>query len=584
MRLRIPSVLIVVTCCACGVSADPSLGALDDAGGVLDAATHADAGALPLEPTTDAGDEADAALHEPDFCAQMAARAGVSLPGSSGVSWARLLCDTLDLTRFTRAPDVPYQAKLASSYDRASTREGESGWYANTDRGMYLRAEGDEHVMMEDFGPGAITRLWSPTPSGRLRIYIDDRDEPALDVDMREFLSGSFEAPWGSPFVFVAGEGYSAYFPIPYGHYARVSTTTSEALYYQVDYRSYPEGVAVESFSRAGLSALAPLAQELARLIEDPAREPALSSPRELSLAFDDAHHERATQLEPSVIRELSLEGFRADEGWLRATRLIMLVDGERSIDAPIGDLFGSGQGLNPHVSRVSSVSERTLSLRWPMPVRGEVRFRLESNGGELGSLSLRMRYTPGLPTGHRLFRARWTGVQTFDTENPLDWTPLHTMGQGWYVGTLLNITNASPAWWGEGDEKIFVDGEAWPSHFGTGTEDYFGFGWCSNETFSEPWIGQTRADGPLNWGRASMYRWHIPDAMPFERELRFKLEVQHWVQSPFSSQLAQDVIVVWYAEPGVPQPIDSLADAAFTLAPLTSAKPLLPGGPFACK
>jgi hypothetical protein len=29
--------------------------------------------------------------------------------------------------------------------------------------------------------------------------------------------------------------------------------------------------------------------------------------------------------------------------------------------------------------------------------------------------------------------------------------------------------------WWGEGDEKFFVDGEQFPSTFGTGSEDYVG-------------------------------------------------------------------------------------------------------------
>ena len=38
---------------------------------------------------------------------------------------------------------------------------------------------------------------------------------------------------------------------------------------------------------------------------------------------------------------------------------------------------------------------------------------------------------------------------------------------------------NPVEAWWGEGDEKVFVDGEKFPSHFGTGTEDYYGYAWC---------------------------------------------------------------------------------------------------------
>lgn len=35
--------------------------------------------------------------------------------------------------------------------------------------------------------------------------------------------------------------------------------------------------------------------------------------------------------------------------------------------------------------------------------------------------------------------------------------------------------------WWGEGDEKFFVDGEKFPSSFGTGSEDYIGYAWRLN-------------------------------------------------------------------------------------------------------
>ena len=43
--------------------------------------------------------------------------------------------------------------------------------------------------------------------------------------------------------------------------------------------------------------------------------------------------------------------------------------------------------------------------------------------------------------------------------------------GRGVYAGTLFQVTNSTKGWWGEGDEKIWVDSENFPSHFGTGTE-----------------------------------------------------------------------------------------------------------------
>ena len=39
--------------------------------------------------------------------------------------------------------------------------------------------------------------------------------------------------------------------------------------------------------------------------------------------------------------------------------------------------------------------------------------------------------------------------------------------------------------WATKGDEKVYVDGETFPSHFGTGTEDYYGYAWGRYE----PWI-----------------------------------------------------------------------------------------------
>ena len=60
----------------------------------------------------------------------------------------------------------------------------------------------------------------------------------------------------------------------------------------------------------------------------------------------------------------------------------------------------------------------------------------------------------------------------------------LDACGAGQYVGCVLNIDNFDASnqvytWPGEGDDMIFIDGEAWPpSLHGTGTEDYFGAAW----------------------------------------------------------------------------------------------------------
>ena len=83
-----------------------------------------------------------------------------------------------------------------------------------------------------------------------------------------------------------------------------------------------------------------------------------------------------------------------------------------------------------------------------------------------------------------------------------------------------MNIFNPTPAWWGEGDEKIYVDGEPFPSTIGTGTEDYFGYAWGDNHPYANPFHAQTRCDGPGSKGNTSNIRYQILDSVPFQKSV----------------------------------------------------------------
>jgi hypothetical protein len=112
----------------------------------------------------------------------------------------------------------------------------------------------------------------------------------------------------------------------------------------------------------------------------------------------------------------------------------------------------------------------------------------------------------------------------------------------------VLNVTNTEAGWWGEGDEQVWIDGEPFPSFFGTGTEDYFGYAYCSNQRFAFPYIGQTRAGERHNFGRSSLYRFHVPDPLRFREQLRFDFEVNHWGKT--GDQVAFDSVAYFYARP----------------------------------
>ena len=121
--------------------------------------------------------------------------------------------------------------------------------------------------------------------------------------------------------------------------------------------------------------------------------------------------------------------------------------------------------------------------------------------------------------------------------------------------------------WYGEGDDMIFVDGEPWPPRLhGTGTEDYFHGAWYfTHGCFSAPFHGLTLFD-KVN-SRVSAYRFHVPDAIPFEEEIRVTIEHGHdnMLQEDYSS------VAYWYQEEPHDPGFGRIPEDAGYLAPLRS-------------
>src|SRR6185312_11027526 len=63
------------------------------------------------------------------------------------------------------------------------------------------------------------------------------------------------------------------------------------------------------------------------------------------------------------------------------------------------------------------------------------------------------------------LFHAGWRPRVVLATRPFRDWHLGTLEGSGHQVGTMLDVENPpSVSWWGEGDEKITVDGEPFPA------------------------------------------------------------------------------------------------------------------------
>jgi len=149
-------------------------------------------------------------------------------------------------------------------------------------------------------------------------------------------------------------------------------------------------------------------------------------------------------------------------------------------------------------------------------------------------------------------FHAKWHRDMFLPDEperRAIDWTMLKTKGRGRYCGVMLHVWNPRGGWWGEGDEKFFVDGEKFPSTIGTGSEDYFGYAWCNPTLFSNCYHNQTISMG--NRGHVSVNRWHITDNVPFQKSFEAAIEKYY----PNSKPTLYAATSYWYQAAGQVDP-----------------------------
>ena len=117
----------------------------------------------------------------------------------------------------------------------------------------------------------------------------------------------------------------------------------------------------------------------------------------------------------------------------------------------------------------------------------------------------------------------------------------LDAAGEGHYIGCNLSVVHFQGAWWGEGDDMIFIDGEETPSINGTGSEDYFNHAWGMQKNQS-PYNGTIIHESTVPGYQVS-YRFHMTDPIHFRSRIRVTMEHGH------ANHLSDDwaSTVYWY-------------------------------------
>ena len=231
------------------------------------------------------------------------------------------------------------------------------------------------------------------------------------------------------------------------------------------------------------------------------------------------------------------------------------------SVECPVGDFFACGWGQYAQLSSLAVCVNpgSAFNCYWEMPFRQHCRITLTNLAGEEMRLYYQVNYTlTEVPEDRAYFHAQFRRL------NPLPYGEVYPIldgvqGQGQYVGTYLAWGVNNNGWWGEGEIKFYLDGDRdFPTICGTGSEDYF----CGSynfenqatrqyQAFSTPYSGLhqvIRPDGVYqSQMRFGMYRWHIPDPIRFQQDLRVTIQALGWRNGGRYLPLQDDIASVAY-------------------------------------
>lgn len=494
------------------------------------------------------------------FLASPLLRAGQRL------SYVDLVHRLTDLEALAVLPVSGEQCAQWSSYDRRSRYDSVTGkyvgWDANGDGGGIIRKEGGKLVLAEMKGPGCIWRIWSATPKdGHVRVFLDGASEPAVDLPFSGYFDGKNAPFTRSALVHTTpANGWNNYTPIPYQKSCKIVADPGWGSYYHFTYGTFPEGTQTPTFRRQLTDEENAALDEANRVLNACGSEAGgapVASGKTGALASDQTTEMVTLEAGPAAITSIrvkvQLPAPPADIEALRSVTLQIRWDGEPepSVWAPLGDFFGTAPGANQYRSLPLGLAEDGWwYCNWFMPFsrRAEVTLKKE------GQLPVRVEYRiaskplKGDSSGFGRFHAKWhrDAFLPSEPERWIDWPMLKTTGAGRFVGVMLHVWNPRGGWWGEGDEKFFVDGEKFPSTFGTGSEDYFGYAWSSAALFQHAYHNQTHNDGNSR-GHVSVNRWQISDNVPFQKSFEGCIEKYFPNQRP----TLYAATAYWYLAPG---------------------------------
>jgi len=409
----------------------------------------------------------------------------------------------------------------------------------------WLYADGDEVVVLDENGPGALTRLWLTTgfgtsscidPATHVRFYLDGALAPTLDVQLAKLFDGS-TPPFTPPLVAdrtQSSGGYVSRVPIAYAQSLRVALTNAQGmgnpcsadgrrlLWYQLQHHRLAPGATIASFDGAS---------------DEPAWRAFLAH------AGDDPWNGMLapTNATMTIAANASVTlATRSGSGWLRGIRLHLpraayaavslrvQIDGGIALDMPLADFFATAVDVQVSARGVLVGEDAAgwLYAWFPMPFASSVSAELHADA----SLPSQLAVDASLAFDNAVVPAQ---AGRFDASLADDCIAAGSFvfddvrGAGKIVGVAAryHADGVVDRGYLEGDERAFVDDASAPAWYGTGVEDFFDGGFYFDQgAFAGPLSGATRVDADGS-GVTAAYRLMLADALPYAGALRLTQE-----------------------------------------------------------
>ena len=240
------------------------------------------------------------------------------------------------------------------------------------------------------------------------------------------------------------------------------------------------------------------------------------------------------------------------------------------SVEAPISAFFGcaydenfkdrDGNYIVLNSAKILTAPGRGFNSYWEMPFAKHCRITMENRGKKEETLYYMISGWYGeIPQDAGYFHA------AYRQEHPVTKGRAYTIidgieGRGCFAGvTLATGMNGNNTCWVEGEAKMYIDDDQYPSMNYTGTEDYFcgsyGFGndiiLNRYQTFSGMYTGLFAITGDNRefyngQQRFLLYRFHEKDPVYFSKNFKMTIDNLGWTGPRYDDYTS---VAYWYLE-----------------------------------